>query len=224
MENKKVTIKDIAKIVGVSVATVSRIINNKDQDGIKISPETRDKVLKVVDELHYRPNLLAKSLIMNRSFIIGVIVPDLIGTFFPEVVQGIEEVIQSKGYTLILSNTLEDHKREKREIEMMRDRMVDGLIVVPSSVTDIDYYRQLKKEGLKFIFLDRHINDSAFDYVISDDETGAHEIVTYLLDQNYKQIAFMKGSDDNTASINRLEGYKKALFDKKLHSSSLEEI
>ena len=122
----RVTIKDIAREAGVSVTTVSRVLNNK----ADVSDKTREKVLKIIDRLNYNPNSIARGLVMNKTYTIGLIVPDISNAFFAEIAKAIEDELREYGYSVIFCNTDNDKDREKESIDLLRSKQVDGLIGV----------------------------------------------------------------------------------------------
>jgi LacI family transcriptional regulator len=209
---KNPTLQDIADKTGVSIATVSRIINKKENEGIKISRKTREVVLHAIEEMDYHPNLLAKSLATNKTFTIGVIVPEIIESFFPEVIQGVENVAGDKGYNVILCDSNENAVKEIEEVEFLKSRRVDGLIVGPSRRrSNFKYYEKLKEEGLPIVLCGRAQDDCKIDYVVTDNEHGAYEMTQHMIKQGLKNIIYLNDPPFIPKSMPRLIGYKQAL-------------
>src|SRR5438552_3190636 len=144
------TLADIARALGVSKMTVSRAINNHPE----ISPETRAQILETAQRMNYRPNQHARALTTNRSFLLGVVVPDLMHSYFAEVCHGIEEVVRPVGYQNLICSTDEDGANEQREIEALLPR-TDGLIVASAAPPkDLPFYQRIVKEGAKIVLID----------------------------------------------------------------------
>ncbi|EOD01782.1 LacI family DNA-binding transcriptional regulator [Caldisalinibacter kiritimatiensis] len=204
----KVTIKDIAKHAGVSMTTVSKIINNKDQD---ISQATRDKVLKIMKEYNYVPNTIARSLVTKKTKTIGLVIPDIRNPFFPELARGAEDKANEEGYNIIFCNTDDDVSKEEKYISMLAEKMVDGIIFTASSKRTSGF-DILSKKSIPIILVDRDIDFVGVKgKIIVDNFQGAYEGVIHLLECGYKKIAFISGPLSSNTSICRLDGYKKAL-------------
>jgi LacI family transcriptional regulator len=153
---KKITIKDIAKEIGVDPSTVSKALRKQSD----ISVEMQKKIKKIADKLGYRPNLLAKSLINKRSNILGVIVPDLRISFFSEATRGIYEEATKNGYETILLVHDENVENEKRKLEFLSDINVDGILLnAVDETTNLDLYKKLHSEGIKIICWDRKLKN-----------------------------------------------------------------
>jgi len=212
---KKTTIKDVAAKVGVSIGTVSRIINNDDKKSkIPISQNTKQKVHEAIKSLNYKPNYLAKSLAMKKTFTIGVVVPSIGGYYFPEVIEGIEFIANKNGYNLILCNSMEKEKKEKDEIEMLNNKRVDGLIIIPTLYhTNDEYFDDLKKESIHFVLINRILKDYEFDYVATDNEKSAYDMVSKLIQSGYKKILYINHPVGLPFEMPRYIGYKKAMTD-----------
>lgn len=204
----KTTIKNVAQTAGVSIATVSRVINGFDN----VNPETRDKILKVVTELNYSPNLAARGLITKRTEGIGLLLPDLHGEFFSEIIRGVDETVQEHHYHLLVSSSHNETKEIDAGLKFMRGR-VDGLIVLSPQVESDLLLANLPK-SLPVVLLNCHISNPHFDTIVTDGFTGAREMVSYLLEIGHTRIAVIKGGEKNIESQERLRGYKAALSDR----------
>ncbi len=204
----KVTIKDIAKIAGVSTATVSMIMNNKDE---RISDRTREKVLKVVKETGYVPNMIASSMVTKKTKTIGLVIPDITNPFFPEVARGVEDRAKEDGYTVILCNSDNDIERENSYLSILQEKMVDGIIIAPSSKRT-EYYENFKKIKIPLVSVDRDVEDiNNYGKIVVDNSRGAYNAVMYMLRKDLSRIAHITGPFSSGTALDRLNGYKKAL-------------
>lgn len=212
-----VTLADIARELGLSKMTVSRAINN---DPL-VNEKTRERVLEVSRRLNYQPNHFARALVTNRSFLIGVIVPDLMHSYFAEILHGIGAFARGANYQIVIGNSEEHISREIKEAEALRWR-TDGLIIAPTvPVSKADVYRKMIAEGTNIVLIDRTIEGLACPMVTTDNiEVGALA-TEHLIKLGHKQIGHLRGTTTST-SKERFEGYKQALsrngiaFDRKL--------
>jgi len=212
-----VTIADVAKKAGVSKTTVSLVLNNKDTV-IKISPKTREKVLKAVEELNYRPNYFARGLNTNKSMTIGVVLTNASGVFMNEIIHGIEKVIYRHGYHMLVCTCNDDQAMEREHIENLEYKGVDGFLifsVAPKVGEEVDYSHLLKlrERNIPLVLIDRYLPDADIDYVVTDDFRGAYEAVSHLIKLGHRRIAHITHPFACTSVKGRLEGYKKALID-----------
>lgn len=196
---------DVAKKAGVSIATVSRVINESD----KVKPETRKKVQAVIDELKYTPNPAARGLIMRRTEAIGLLLPDLHGEFFSEVIRGADEAVQAKGYHLIVSSSHNNPKEIEAALRFMRGR-VDGIIVMSPQVNSDILLANLPK-SVPVVLLNCRISNPHYDTIMTDGFGGAKEMTTYLLELGHTRIAVITGGENNIESQERLRGFRSAL-------------
>lgn len=204
----KVTIKDIARIAEVSTATVSKVINHKDHD---ISQATKDRVNKVMKECNYVPNVMARSLITKKTKTIGLVIPDIRNPFFPELARGAEDKANEEGYNIIFCNTDDELVKEEKCIDMLVEKMVDGIIFTASArrKTGVE---SLKQASIPIVLVDRDIDFKGVKgKIIVDNFQGAYQGVSHLLDCGYKKIVFISGPLLSKPGIDRYEGYKKAL-------------
>ena len=201
-----VTLADIAREVGVSKMTVSRAINNHPL----ISPDTRERVLQVARRLNYQPNQFARALATNRSFLIGVIVPDLMHSYFAEICRGVETVARPIGYRNLICSTDEDAAKEIDEVEALLPR-TDGLIVATSMPFDEGkFYRRIIKDGAKVVFIDRRLEGVRCPVVITDDVQVGMLATEHLIEMGHRRVGHLRGTSASTGS-GRFEGYEKAL-------------
>lgn len=202
-----VTIKEVARRAGVSVATVSRVFN----DSGPVNNETRLRVEQAAEDLRYVPNLAARSLITNTSFTLGVLLPDLYGEFFSEVIRGIDQTSREHGYHILVSSSHSDEEEIKMAIQAMHGR-VDGLIIM-SPLVNAEALGEMLPPQVPVVFLSSSANGSAYGCINVDNYGGAYSVVQHLIGLGHRQIAMVTGSQDNFDSRERLRGYREALRD-----------
>lgn len=201
------TLADIARALGVSKMTVSRAINNHPE----ISPETRARILEAAQRMNYRPNQFARALTTNRSYLLGVVVPDLMHSYFAEICRGIESVAKPLGYQNLICSTDEDAASEEDEIEALLPR-TDGLIVASSALpTETKFYRRLTRERAKLVLIDRQLEGLKCPMVTTDDVKVGLLATNHLIGLGHRRVGHLKGTAASTAQM-RFEGYKKALL------------
>jgi LacI family transcriptional regulator len=199
-------LKDIAVLLDLSVSTVSAAIQSRED----ISPATRERVLKTVAELGYRPNSLARGLVTRRTQIIGVIVPDLSRSFFTEVLKGIDHATSAADYTLLVCNTEENQAREDRMLNTLLSQHVDGLIIASAyKPATKKVWSNLAKSQIPFVLVDRHFPQTNF--VGGDDEMIGYLATSHLVEQGFRRIAHIGGPQSVSTAIGRLRGYQRAL-------------
>ncbi|MBT2162291.1 LacI family DNA-binding transcriptional regulator [Zobellia barbeyronii] len=205
---KKTTLKDIANILEISTAAVSKAL----QDDSRISSKTKEAVKKVAKDLNYQPNHLASALRKGKSNLVGVIVPRTNSNFFSSVVQNMEEVLNKAGYNIIITQSNESYKKECDSIDTLLFTQVDGIIAsMANETTDLDYYEKIKSRGIPLILFDRGENDLNVDYIGIDDYASSHMIVEHLVEQGCKRIAHIGGYQRTRIFNNRIRGYKDAI-------------
>lgn len=204
---KRYSIKDIARLSGVSVATVSRVINNNG----RFSEVTKNKVLKVIEDTGYQMNFSAKSLRMNKSFSVGILVPDISNYFFADTVQKIEEILFEKGYSTIICNTSRNISKENAYIKMLEGQNIDGLIVISGADEfGFDYLEPNKK--IPYICIDREPKFKEHTiYISSNHYQGSFEATESLLNSGVKTPMILMHKRKSPSSIERLNGFKDAL-------------
>ncbi len=204
----KVTIKDIAKIAGVSTATVSMVMNKKDE---RISDKTRQKVLKAIEEMGYVPNMIASSMVTKKTKTIGLIIPDISNPFFPDVARGVEDRANEDGYTVILCNSDNDVEKENAYLSILQEKMVDGIIISPSS-NRTEFNDEFKKIRIPLVTVDRDVeNIENYGKIIVDNARGAYNAVRYMISRNHTRIAHITGPFSSITALDRFSGYKKAI-------------
>jgi LacI family transcriptional regulator len=217
----KLTIAEIAKMANVSKATISRVINNK-QEGM--SKETKAKILKIIDDVGYRPSLLARSMVTSETKSIGLIIPDITNPFYPKLVRGVEDYANSKGYTVYLCNADKSVEKEKDYISAFIERRVDGVILASSSAEKDKTHEGFVNHNIPFVLIDDRSVEGlqATPGVFFDYKEGAYMATKHLISNGNRKIVFISGPNLITNSLNRFKGYKKALkeagipFDDKL--------
>lgn len=201
-----VTIADVAKEVGVSAQTVSRVINEKGE----VSPETRQRVLEAIEHLGYRPNSLARGLVMNKTLALGLIVPDIANPFFPEIVQGAEEVALEHGYTIVLGNTNESAEREMNVLRTFEARRVDGLLLCSSRLPEEQLLPLLRKHN-EVVLVNRQVTLDNVSMVRVDYVQGTSMAISHLLEQGRSCIGFLAGPATSHSHHMRLQAFIQTL-------------
>ena len=199
-----IRMKDIADDLGLSVVTVSKVLREHPD----IGEETRERVLRRVKELNYQPNILARSLVTGRSFLVGLIVPDLIHPFFSEIAKALSAAIRGKGYSLIVSSSEEDGELEKREIRQLQARRLDALVIA-STRSRVPELEQQQKDSV-FVLIDREIPGAQAHFLGIDDKVAGRMATEHLIDIGCRRIAHIRGWETSTAT-KRYEGYCQAL-------------
>lgn len=202
------TIKDIAKLAKVSVTTVSLVLNNKDDN---IRKETRDRVLKVIKENNYVPNSVARSMITKKSNIIGLIIPDITNLYFAEIARSVESASKKLSYNVIVCNADDNPTTEAEYIRILKEKHVDGLIIVPAALSNHEELQKLRSEGYPLVILDRKTEEENEAVVCFNNFEAGYMATTHLLNLGHKNIACVTGPKGNMSSIERLAGYKAAL-------------
>lgn len=210
MKFEAVTIKDIAKALGLSTSTVSRAL----RDSYEISPETKKLVLEYAQKINYHPNPIALSLKERRSRSIGVIVCEIANSFFSQVINGIESIAYNNGYNVIIAQSMESFDREMLNLQYLTSRSVDGLIVSVSTETkDFSYLKELNEKGMPIVFFDRIVAEIETHKVIVDNYKGAYDATVHLIKNGFKRIATLCNAAGLSIAKERLAGYKAALSD-----------
>ncbi len=214
----RTTIKQVADKSGVSIATVSRVFN----DSELVEEETKKKVLLVVEELRYSPNQIARSLSLNRTNAIGLLLPDLHGEFFSEVIRGVDTVVQQCNHHLLVSSSHNKKEEIRTALRMMSGR-VDGLIIMSPNIDAETLHLNLPR-NLPVVLLNCFINDRSFDSINIDNYAGAFMIVKHLIQHGHSKIAIIKGNENNLDARQRIDGYRAALKEAGLLDFALEVV
>ncbi len=199
------TILDVARAVGVSAMTVSRALRDRPE----VHPRTRARILGVARQLGYRPNRWARSLVSRRSWIIGIVVPDISHGYFAQITGGIEEITEAANYDLLLCHSRRDAARERNEINMLLESRVDGLIVA-SEQEKPDFFRQLLRHRTAVVLIDRCFSGLRVPAVRVDDVAAGRMATEYLLKLGHRRIAYLRGPRVSTSEL-RFQGYRQAL-------------
>lgn len=202
--------KDIARELGVSVVTISKVLRNHPDVG----DETRGRVLARVKELDYRPNLTARSLVTGRTYLVGLVIPDLLHPFFAEIAKALSDALRGQGYYLIVSSSEEDPDLEEQEINQLLARRLDTLIVASCRST-VELFFRIEKQQTPYVLIDRSLPGLSANFVGVDDEAAGVLATQHLIDVGCKRIAHI-GGPETSPGILRKEGYKRALVQRGL--------
>ncbi len=205
--------KDIARDLGVSVITISKVLRNHPDVG----DATRERVLARVKELDYRPNLAARSLVTGRTYLVGLVVPDLLHPFFAEIAKALSGVLRKSGYYLIVSSSDEDPELEEQEINQLLARRLDTLIIASCRST-VDLFFRIEKQNTPYVLIDRSLPGLSANFVGVNDEAVGILATKHLIEIGCKRIAHIRGPE-TSPGIRRLEGYKRALAQAGLKTS-----
>lgn len=208
---KNLSITDIARQLNISITTVSFILNGKGEEK-RISKAVSEKVLKLVEELNYKPNQLAKSLRTGKTHIIGLIVEDISNTFFANIARLIEEVAYKEGYRIIYCSTENDAVKTRELIGMFRERHVDGYIITPSEGIE-EEVNSLLQQQLPVVLFDRSLPGLEANYVGIDNFGSAYSGARHLLDQGFARVALITSDSRQSQMTERQQGYEKAMAD-----------
>jgi len=230
MEKKKITIKELAKILGISVSTVSKSLN----DSYEISDKTKLRVQKAAKKYHYKPNRLAVNLKSGKTKNIGVIIPNILNTFFTRVLYGIERIAASEDYNIITCFSRESYKKEVANIELLSNGSIDGLIVAIAEESqikgDFSHFKEAVSDGIPMVMFDRITDAVDCDKVVVDDFNNAFNATKHLMDLNCKRIALITTIDLLSVGKLRVKGYNKAIeeasnnYDKYIVKSNVDRI
>lgn len=202
------TIRDVAREAGASVSTVSAFLNNTDY----VSDQMRERIQKVIRRLRYRPNHLAQSLRLHHTHTIAIVVPDLLNSFFTELVRGAKDYASTADYTLLVGDSREHWEEEKMYLDEFHRRRVDGIIRIPA-IDDFGGQANAVLDDLPVVYADRfpHAKDKLVGCVGVDNVQSAMDATRYLLSLGHRRIAIIAGPQGNKNSADRLEGFRKAM-------------
>jgi LacI family transcriptional regulator len=198
------TIKDIAKRANVAISTVSYVLN----DSKNVKPETKERIMKIIEELNYHPRMVARSLKTRKTLTIGIIVPDISNMFFTEIIRGIEDLFNKHDYSVILCNTDEDQSKESKYIKTLFEKDIDGLIFLGTGKNQQNLLKN--KKNIPVVIVDRKIGDE-FNSVMVNNLKGGYLATEYLLKKHHSEVLFLSGSLAVSTYFDRLSGYKEAL-------------
>jgi LacI family transcriptional regulator len=198
------SIKDVAKLAGVSPITVSRVINNDNY----VKAETRQRVEEAIAILNYIPNSLGPSLRSKRTQTLALVLSDIMNPFWTTVARGVEDAANKQGYHIIIGNTDESPTKQEEYLVFLLKKQVDGFLLVPASVRSLD---TLHKRHTPFVVLDRRMPDAQVDTVRGDSEGGTYALINHLLELGHKRIAVITGPEHVSTAVDRVAGYLRAL-------------
>ncbi|MEC0107452.1 LacI family DNA-binding transcriptional regulator [Paenibacillus taichungensis] len=207
-----ITIYDIAKKANVSAMTVSKVIN---QTG-RISPATRDRVQQVIEELGYIPNSNARSLVLQRTQMLSLLITDITNPFYTTLARGAEDAANLRGYRLLFSNSDEDYDKEKNYVETILSTRVDGVLFAPAGDRSLNHLKQLQERNIPFVILDRTVPGITSDVIAGDSRDGALQLIRYLTNLGHRYIALVNGSSEVSTARLREEGYMEGLREAEL--------
>ena len=200
------TIHDVAKQAGVAPITVSRVINNSGY----ISDKTRDKVQTAISELGYVPNILARSLRSKRTNTLALVFTDITNPFFTILARGVEDSASFAGFNVIFCNTDESQEKEDNYIQLLLQKQVDGILLVPAG-SNTKSIEIIQEQNTPLVVLDRRVSNTSVDIVRGDSEGGAYQLTKYLIDLGHRRIAIISGPRNVSTAEDRLLGYKRAM-------------
>jgi len=202
-----VTIYDIAKQANVSAMTVSRVINNTG----RISEKTRLKVKRVMDEMNYVPNAMARSLVLQQTKILSLLIADITNPFYTTLARGAEDTAMRLGYKLLFGNSDENLDKEKEYVDMILSTRVDGVLFAPAGDASDKHLETLIRHNIPFVLIDREVPGVESDMVLGDSKEGARQLVEHLVSLGHRRIALINGSPDVSTARHRYAGYRDAL-------------
>ena len=213
MTQKAITIKDLAERLNISVSTVSRAL----KDNPEISQQTRKTVQNLAKELGYKPNPIAVALKTHKSNTIGVVVPQIVNTFFANVVKSIEGVADKYGYNVLVSSSNESFEKEKKNIDIFLANRCDGInLSISKTTTSYEHIQNILTSGIPLVLFDRTAKELEVSKVVADDAEAAYKIVQHLIHGGARKIALLTGPEHLSIGKNRMKGYLKAMTQNKL--------
>ena len=204
------TIRDVARLAEVHPGTVSRALN--EQTRALVNEETAERVLRVAEELGYQPNPIARGLKTNRSYTVGVLIPDLTNPLFPPIMRGIEDRLGGAGYTALIVNTDNDAARERSQMDAMRARQVDGFIAATARL-DTELLADVAAGGAPMVLVNRSLEDGSLPAVTVDDRRGIRLAVNHVADLGHQRIGHVGGPQNLSTGHLRYLGFREAIGD-----------
>ncbi|WP_214630104.1 LacI family DNA-binding transcriptional regulator [Paenibacillus agaridevorans] len=202
-----VTIYDIAEKANVSAMTVSRVINNSG----RISEKTRAKVRKVMEEMNYVPNQTARSLVLQQTKLLFLLITDITNPFYTTLARGAEDAAKKQGYRLLFGNSDESLEKEADYVTTILTTRVDGVLLAPAGDPSLPHLELLRRHDVPFVLLDREVPGIDCDIVLGDSKEGARQLVSHLAEAGHERIAIVNGSSSISSARLRLQGYKEGL-------------
>jgi DNA-binding LacI/PurR family transcriptional regulator len=204
-------IKEVAKRAGVSVATVSRVLNHPES----VAPVTRDKILKIINEVEYTPNWFARGLNFNKTNTIALLIPNILNPGYMEIAKGVEDVAHQKDYTILLCNNENTIEKERKYIDTLIKRRIDGIVLVSSLLENKDI-NAIKKQGTPVVLIGENSNISGVPVVRIDCQNAACKAVKHLLEIGHRDIAMIVGTTPEIENMRKVQGYHQALREEKI--------
>ena len=201
------TIRDVARLANVSVATVSNALNNAE----RVSPELLARVRAAVDKLGYAPDAAARSLRKGASRLIGLIVGDITNPFFADLFEAVEDAAAARGYLVLLLNSNERVEREEAHLRMLRSQRIDGLILAPTGAVSMNRAALLAALEIPVVLVDRAMDGLGYDAVVLDNHSAAHAATSYILGHGHRRVGLINGPEVVRTAADRLQGYREAL-------------
>ncbi len=210
MTRRKPSMVDVAKRAGVSQTTVSYVLSGRKD--VVIPETTRERIWRAARELGYRPNSLARGLVKGKTQTIGVLMPRMDSSFHALIMDGIQEVCTTADYRVLLADSRHDAELEARQVEMLLEHRVDGIIsIAVAGASSGSWVRMLKREGVPLVIVDEHTFEGEADCVVSDDVTGARAAVEHLIRLGHQRIVHLSAGTDMSAARDRCAGYLAAM-------------
>jgi DNA-binding LacI/PurR family transcriptional regulator len=200
-------IKAVAKKAGVSVATISRVLNHPEA----VAPDTKEHILSVMESLNYTPNWFARGLKLNRTSVIALLIPDILDLGYMEIAKGVEDVAHQKKYNIMLCTTEEDRNKERGYIDNFISGKVDGIISVSSSLKKADL-AQIEKQGVPVVLIGKNDGFTGENIVYTDYRAAAAEAVIHMIEIGHRRIAMIYGSRPKIENMDKLEGFRKTII------------
>jgi LacI family transcriptional regulator len=203
-------IKDLAERIGLSVTTVSRVLNGKSK-AYRISTATSEKVLAAASAYNYSPNRIARGLRLDKTETIGLIIPDISNPFFASVAKIIEVEARNKGYSIILCDSQDDVSTEQELLNLLSGRKADGIIIAPVGKRS-SHIEEIQQQGIPVVVIDRYFPETTLPFITTDNYMGALLAMEHLIEMGHSRIACIQGINGISANNDRVKGYQKALL------------
>ena len=204
---KRVTIKDVARVAGVSRQTVSRAMNDKGE----ISPDTKARVMDAIEQLGYQPNRAAQSMVTRRTRLIGVVIGDISNPFFPEVTRGVQDIAINNQYNVLLCNADGDVDVEMAALESLAAQGADGIVLFSHHISDDAFKTFADSFGKPIVLINRYFEHPNVSLIMVNNENGAEKVVDYFSDHGHTAIGMLTNADDHVSQRRRMKGYREAL-------------
>lgn len=201
---RKITIRDIADLVGVHHSTVSRALSPNKRD--KISPAVVKKVERAAKKLGYYPNIVASSLKQNRSFAVGVLIPDLMNPVFPPIIRGIQDTAEAVGYTVITANTDDEEDKERSALRMMQGRSIEGVLIATARRKD-PIVEECIENDIPFVLINRTVDRDGVNAVVIDEDFGIRSVLDHLMSLKHTRIAHIAGPQHTSTGYHRAKAF-----------------